>query len=56
MKNQFVLLVFVLSLLLFSACEKEELETRDQFQIKFGSVCGWCAGEEKITVTESKVE
>jgi len=56
MKNRIGLLLFVLSLLLFSACEKEELKAKDNFIIEFGSVCGWCAGEEKITVTESKVE
>lgn len=56
MKNRIGLLLFVLSLLLFSACKKEELNARGSILIEFGSVCGWCAGEEKITVTEKKVE
>ena len=56
MNNQFVLLVFVLSLFLFSGCTEENLNAEDSIRIEFGSVCGWCAGEEKITVTESKVK
>lgn len=56
MKNHFVSLIFVLSLLFLAGCEKENLNATDSFRIEFGSVCGWCAGEEKITVSQSKIE
>ncbi len=56
MKNQFGIVVFVLSLMLLTGCEEENIKAKDSYRIEFGSVCGWCAGEEKITVTESKVK
>jgi len=31
-------------------------ELKEDFKIEYGSVCGWCAGEEFITVTSSQIE
>ena len=38
-----------------SSCEKEII-TRETFTLNFGSECGWCAGQEYITITKSKIE
>jgi len=56
MKNHFSFIFFVLSTLIFTACLKEDLKTHDKLLIEFGSACGWCAGEETITISESKIE
>lgn len=36
------------------ACEKET-ETVESFAIKYGSECGWCAGQEYIIVNSSNI-
>lgn len=38
------------------ACSENEPVVRDSKQIKYGTVCGWCVGEEFIIITSSKVE
>jgi len=45
-----------LVLLLFATCAEDELIEQESFIIKFGSECGWCAGQEYITVSDSIVE
>ena len=43
-------------LLLFGiACDHEETARKDDFTIEFGTVCGWCAGEELIKVSQTGV-
>lgn len=42
-------------ILFFSGCIDESSEPGN-FTLKFGTECGWCAGQEFITVTSSKVE
>jgi len=46
--------VFVISFLLFGCSEQEIFD--DSYTIKFGSECGWCAGQEYIVITNTKVE
>ena len=54
MKN--LLITIVIFLLIFSlACDQEERVFNDDFIIEFGSVCGWCAGEELIKVSQSGI-
>ena len=48
-------LTLIFTMLVF-ACSEKEPEIADSKQIKFGTVCGWCAGEEFILVSPSKVE
>lgn len=48
----FALIIF----LMISACEEIEITEQENFKIEFGSECGWCAGQEFITVTSSKIE
>ncbi len=45
---------FVFSLFLLSC--SEEIMPPETYTIKFGSECGWCAGQEYITITSTKVE
>ena len=42
-------------LFVLSCSEKEKDETSD-VTIKYGSECGWCGGQEYITVTSSNIE
>lgn len=52
-----LLRTFFIFLLLFSlACDQEESGMQDDFVIEFGTVCGWCAGEELLTVSESGIK
>lgn len=48
------ILVFHL-LFLFSCSEKENEDITD-FTIKYGTECGWCGGQEYITITSSNIE
>ena len=34
----------------------EKIEPAETYTIKYGSECGWCAGQEYITITNTKVE
>ncbi len=52
--SKITLTIFV-SIFLFYSCIKEGIDKTDSLQVEFGIVCGWCGGEEKITVTESKI-
>ena len=51
----------IISLLILSilsgliSCKKSTYYTKDDFVIEFGSECGWCAGEEYITVTPTAI-
>ena len=56
MKNllKTVAVFFVFSILI--SCDNNEIELKEDFKIEYGSVCGWCAGEEFITVTSSQIE
>ena len=56
MKNllRTVAVFFVFSILI--SCDNDEIELKEDFKIEYGSVCGWCAGEEFITVTSSQIE
>ena len=40
------------------SCSKQDNDFGDHgnLTIEFGTVCGWCAGEEKITVSPSKAD
>ena len=55
MKTIFKTLLF-LSIFLFPfSCSEKEQDNLANFTIKFVSECGWCAGQEYITVTNSKI-
>lgn len=56
MRNTFKFFSILIFTLLIFACSEKEPEISDSNQIKFGTVCGWCAGEEFILVSSSKVE
>lgn len=36
-------------------CDKNEVETEADYRIEFGSECGWCAGQEFISITSSEI-
>jgi hypothetical protein len=54
MMNLLKIIPFIFVLSLFWGCDQSENEA-EELQIEFGSVCGWCAGEEFITVTSSQL-
>jgi len=56
MKNllRIVIIIFTFSILI--SCDENENDLNEDFKIEYGSVCGWCAGEEFITVTSSQIE
>lgn len=45
----------IFSLFLFYGCEVQDSSADGDYKIEFGSACGWCAGEEFIIVTGSKI-
>ncbi len=49
-----VFVIFIM--LIISGCEESEIPVQENFKIEFGSECGWCAGQEFISVTNSKIE
>lgn len=51
LKNIIVVLFFSV----LTGCENED-NTGSEMKIEFGWMCGWCAGEEFITVTSSKID
>ena len=54
MKN--LLNTIIIFLLIFAiACDQERTNMQDDFIIEFGTVCGWCSGEELIKVSESEI-
>ncbi len=50
----FILFLSIFSFVLFSC--SDEIVIQEDYTIKFGSECGWCAGQEFITVSSTKVE
>ncbi len=50
----FILFSFIFSFVLFGC--SDEIVIPEDYTIKFGSECGWCAGQEYITVSSTKVE
>ena len=48
--------LFIVVLLILNACEKSEIPAQENFKIEFGTECGWCAGQEFIAITNSKLE
>ncbi len=46
----------ILVLLIFGACESNEIPEQENIKIEFGSECGWCAGQEFIAVTNLRIE
>lgn len=55
MMNLLKISPFFILLFLFIGCDLSETASEEELKIEFGSVCGWCAGEEFITVTSSKI-
>lgn len=43
-------------LLFIFSCSEKESEVQNNFIIEFGSECGWCAGQEFITLSSSTIE
>ncbi len=56
MKNLLKIFISIFVLSLVISCDNDEITSETDFKIEFGSVCGWCAGEEFITVTNSQIE
>ncbi len=50
-----VVLFFFISIL-FVGCTDKTIVEYEKFTIEFGSECGWCGGQEFITVTNSNIE
>ena len=61
MKKIIKLISLFIGLILFFSCAEEQTENiksfdkDESFYIQFGTECGWCAGQEFIKITESKV-
>jgi hypothetical protein len=56
MKKILITGLFIFILTGFIGCEENEIPEQENIKIEFGSVCGWCAGEEFISVTNSGIE
>jgi len=50
----FGLLSFAL-LIGLNGCTKVRFYSNEDFKIVYGTACGWCAGEEYISITQSKI-
>ena len=48
--------LIILVFLVIGSCNNSEVPAYENFKIEFGSMCGWCAGEEFITVTHSEIK
>jgi len=46
--------IFAFSILI--SCDNNETDLNEDFKIEYGSVCGWCSGDEFITVTTAKID
>jgi len=49
-------LLFLLIGILFFSCAEQEVPEVENYTIKFGSECGWCAGQEYIYISGSKID
>jgi hypothetical protein len=49
-----VLLIFVLTIIM--GCDKNEIVPDEDFKIEYGTECGWCAGQEFITISSLKID
>jgi len=56
MKNLLRTFIIIFTFSILISCDENEIELKEDFKIEYGSVCGWCAGEEFITVTSSQIE
>jgi len=56
MKNLLKTVVIIFTFSILISCDENENDLNEDFKIEYGSVCGWCAGEEFITVTSSQIE
>lgn len=48
--------IFLFIVLTISGCSDKESDAPSYFTIKYGSECGWCGGQEYITLTNSNIE
>lgn len=48
--------LFILYTIFFMACAEQEVPDVENYTIKFGSECGWCAGQEYIYISGSKID
>lgn len=56
MKHLLKTILFLIVIVILSGCSKNDTFENETFTIKFGTECGWCAGQEYITITSTKVE
>lgn len=56
MNNSLKLSLLILAFSILGACDKNEVAPKPDFEIKFGSECGWCAGQEYITISSLNVK
>lgn len=55
MKNLLNTIIFILLIFAFG-CAEENPEKQEDFIIEYGTMCGWCAGEELIKVSQSGIK
>jgi hypothetical protein len=48
-------IAFVLFIFVYAGCERDEIKAGSEIKFEFGQVCGWCAGEEFITITSKEI-
>jgi hypothetical protein len=56
MKAFFKTSIFLLIVLIISSCSDKLNDETSNVTIKYGSECGWCGGQEYITITSLKVD
>ena len=55
MKNLLNAIPFIFAFIIFAGCDKNEFSSEKDLKIEFGYECGWCAGEELITVSPNEI-
>ena len=53
--TRFNYLFILLPLLIFTQCSEEATDVQGEIIIKYGMECGWCAGQEYLTVSKAKI-
>jgi len=56
MKKTFLCFLFITVYITLGSCEKDSDSSNEIFMIEFGSECGWCAGKEYISISETTIK
>ena len=55
MTNILKTILIIIAITTNMGCDKNEVEPEADYRIEFGSECGWCAGQEFISINSSEI-